>query len=388
MRKKIPTVHERRIGVLFIIPRLAGFGGSETYLSRVVRHLDRKRFNPFVMHFKSAGFGYKGPSAEVARMVNSEVKYIDLKRIVSWTALNALFEIRSYIKEKEIDIVQTFHPMGDFYGTIAAKLSGLSRIVSNRRDMGFNKSYKMIIAQRPVNRLVSNFVVPSEAVKKKIISSERICPSKISVIRNGVDLNVFRVKSSSKKALHQIGVEPNEFVVGIVANLYPIKGVEYFIRSIPLIKRRIENVKFIIVGGGSLRAELEEMAQRIQVRESVIFTGNRSDIVPILTCFDVFVNSSLSEGSSNAIIEAMACRLPVVATNVGGNPELIAHGESGLLVPAKDEHSMAEAIIRILNDEPLRLKMGTAARSFAERNHDLSTMMRALEELYIGIMSC
>ncbi|MFX0199070.1 MAG: glycosyltransferase [Candidatus Hodarchaeota archaeon] len=377
-----------KIGILFIIPHLGGLGGTETYLYRVLKNLDREKFEPFVLHFKTIRRHGKVKTApEMIRMLNVEVIYIDLKKTFSLKAVKTLFQIKHIIKKRNIGIVQTFHPMGDFYGTIAAKFSGVSRIISNRRDMGFNTPKKMLLVQRQVNHFVSRFIAPCEAVKKKVISDENVKSSRIEVIRNGVNLDVFKNRQKCRQFLAEFGINDHEQLVGVVANLYPIKGVHYLIKSIPIVKNSIENVRFIIVGEGIMHEELKDLARRINVDKSIIFTGKRLDIAPILSSFDLFVNPSLSEGSSNAIIEAMAAGLPVVATNVGGNLELIAHGDSGLLVPPKDEHSIAEAIVRLLNDEPLRLNMGAAARSFAEQNHDINTMMNALEELYIRMMS-
>ena len=207
------------------------------------------------------------------------------------------------------------------------------------------------------------------------------------VIQNGVDLNCFRAGLKKKRLSEDLGINPRDVVVGTVANLNPIKGVDYFIQSIPIINKEIRNAKFVILGDGPMRKDLESLACRLDISDSVFFAGNRSNVSELLKIFDVFVNPSLSEGSSNAIIEAMATGLPVVATNVGGNKEMVDHGKSGFLVPQKDKEKLAESVIHILKDDVLRLEMSRNSRLLVEEKHNFYKMIKQLEDYYTDIIS-
>ena len=196
-------------------------------------------------------------------------------------------------------------------------------------------------------------------------------PAAIVTIANGLDLK--------RAPRTRTGGSP---LVTTVANLRPGKGHEILIDAAAEVARRIPGVTFGLIGDGSRRAELEHYAASRGLSGVVRFEGHRSNVKEILANSDVFAFPSFMEASPNAVMEAMAAGIPVVATNVGGIPEVIVHGESGLLVPPADSRSLAEALVRVLSDSSMATRLGAAGRATVESRFGFERMVGEFEALY------
>ena len=174
----------------------------------------------------------------------------------------------------------------------------------------------------------------------------------------------------------ELGIPPDAPVVLVFSRLNRMKGIEYFLEAVVEVSRRYPEVRFVIAGDGDNRAELEAYAAKLGIASKVLFTGFRTDLPHLLAEADLSVLPSLSEGLSNSILEAMSAGVPVVATNVGGNPEIVEDGVTGLLVPARDSAALAKAMIRMFEEPGLRLEFGAAGR---RRINTVFSMERSVE---------
>jgi glycosyltransferase involved in cell wall biosynthesis len=215
--------------------------------------------------------------------------------------------------------------------------------------------------------------------------SEGIPEEKFIALYNGVDIEYFTPQKKDLALANEFGMLNGEQVIGSFSNFYPIKGVEYFIESIPVILKRKSNVKFLLVGDGILHKHLEKRVRNLGIQKNVVFTGRRSNINALYSIVDISVNSSTTEGFSNAIIESLAMGVPVIATNVGGNPEAVTDGKNGFLVPVGEPKKIADAAIRIIDDTNLLSMMKINSRKIAVEHFDIKKMMSKLERNYISM---
>jgi peptidoglycan/xylan/chitin deacetylase (PgdA/CDA1 family) len=228
--------------------------------------------------------------------------------------------------------------------------------VSSRRDLGFTKKPVHVRLQRRCNGLVAAMVAVSSAVRNAVVSTEGFPASRIRVIPNGVDTQIFTPRGHVARA--RLGLADGDLVVGTLANFNPVKGYDVLAPAIQTIAARHPTVRFLLVGDGPLfevtKARLAALGPR------VLFPGAQRRVAEVLSAMDLFVLASHSEGFSNAILQAMACGLPVLCTDVGGNREACEEG-GGVLVPPGDPDALAQAMLALLEDEPRRRSLGGAA---------------------------
>lgn len=237
------------------------------------------------------------------------------------------------------------------------------------------------------NLWVTAIIANSETVKQHCLQQEKfVANQKIWVIYNGIDLYRYTVNISKEKKKKELQISNNTQVVGMVASLHPRKGHSDFLKAASIVLRTYPHTVFLLVGRDEgMKSELETLARALHIHSSVFFTGERDDISELLSIFDVQVSSSYAEGLSNAILEGMAAGNPVVATEIGGNPELIVHGETGFLVPPGEVSRLAEMIMRLLEDKNLRVRMGNAGRQRVEKLFGMEQMIQHTERLYINL---
>jgi glycosyltransferase involved in cell wall biosynthesis len=227
-------------------------------------------------------------------------------------------------------------------------------------------------------------IVPvSHAAKDELVKINRIPENKVKVIQNGIDLRQFDVNDTAIRSLQKNG----KTIIGIVTRLDQYKDIPNLIISFHNVLAQHNNAELWIVGDGDLRDDLQKQVDVSGLKENVKFWGWRKDIAAINTAIDVFVLPSVTEGLSIALLEAMACHCPAVATSVGGNPEVVVDGETGFLVPPKDPQAMAEKILVLLRDPALAQKMGQAGRRRVEEHFSLERMVEEYEKVYGEVMT-
>lgn len=300
------------------------------------------------------------------------------------------------IKEEEIDIVHTHAENGDFYGRIAAKIAGAPRLTSTihtfyRETLRDRYSWawmRNLIYRQDI--LTSSFcdkiITVSGAIKRQV-ASDGVAEDKIVVVPNGVIPDQYDCEKDNRaKILAELGLTGDERIAGAVGRLSPVKNIEALLLAAKKTTPTVPKARFLIVGDGPRRGRLEEMAARLGIEKRVIFAGWQADIKEYLSIMDVFVIPSLIEGSSFAILEAMALGKPVIATDVGGNPELVADGETGFLVGVNDSDALADRMAHLLASEDKASAMGRAGRKRLEANFTERQMLDKTADVYAGLM--
>lgn len=378
---------ERKIRVLFIIDYLgAQYGGTESQLLCLLCRLDRSRFDPFLCCLWPTPWNRgNAPPCDHAVLFD---------RPIRWAfAPFSVMRMQSFIRARGFDIVQTFFPTSNVLGVLAARLCSVKVILSSRRDLGYWKRWQDNLLLRAVRHIPTCYVANSQAVKRQVVLTEGIHPDRVRVVYNGVACDDFRAdfgeKAAAIKGMYE--VPDGAGTVGVVANYYrAVKGLDYFIKAAAIVAAEMPNVRFFVVGQGD-----EVQDKRVQtllhqrgLQKHFVFTGKQQDIGPFLALLNVGVLPSLSEGFSNSLLEYMAAGLPAVATDVGGNRELLTDGETGFLVPPASPRALAQKIVLLLKDARLRESLGENARRTVRAQFSIEKMVASTEKLYESLLMC
>jgi glycosyltransferase involved in cell wall biosynthesis len=291
--------------------------------------------------------------------------------------------LRRFLKEKRIQIVQTFFESSDLWAGFVTKTMSDAKLIWSRRDMGILREDKHHVAYRLMSRLPDRVFAVSEEVRQHCVLVDRIDASRVQTIYNGIDLAHWDATSKPSK-------RPGEFVVATVGNIRRVKGHDVFIKAAASIVLQFPNVSFSIAGDvlePGYFAELQELARDLGLSNHLHFAGGITNLQEYLSAADIFVLPSRSEGFSNAIVEAMAASLPVVATDVGGNAEAVQDGVSGLIVSSEDSNALAVAITRLLSDPLMSLEMGAAGKKLAAEKFTTDAMMHQVALVYAGLVA-
>lgn len=291
-------------------------------------------------------------------------------------------------KARDIHVLRTHKYRSSFYGRIAAFLAGVPVVIASEHNTYQDKEKRL--TRRVVNRALSHIsdrvVAVSEAIREDIVRYDGVAPSKVIVIRNGVDTEKFRAERRYRDIRGEFGVDAQDFLIGFVGRLVANKSLPNLLRAFTALRAKGWPVTLLIVGEGSMTDELKRMARRNGAADSVIFPGIRRDIPDILSALDVFVLPSVNEGLPNALLEAMAMGKAVVATEVAGVPEVVKPGVTGLLVPPEDPGALGNALSRLFQDRELGVRLGRAARETVERHHSMKTTAAAWRTLYLSLL--
>jgi len=240
-----------------------------------------------------------------------------------------------------------------------------------------------MFAEWVLSHWVYRIVGVSNETSKNLVDYEKISPKKIVTIRNGVVGDTFQrpINKFAKRA--ELGIPSSAPVIGLAARLTEQKGLTFLLQALPAVLRAQRDLRLVIAGDGPLRRNLEEEAQRVGVGSHVHFLGPRTDMPDILQLFDVYVLPSIWEGLPMVLLEAMAAGCPIVATNVGGNPDAVRDGYNGYLVPARDPDALATRVIGLLSDRRQREEFGRNGRTLFDREFSAAIMARSYEQLYL-----
>jgi sugar transferase (PEP-CTERM/EpsH1 system associated) len=318
-----------------------------------------------------------GELAETAKNKGVKIISCDKRHGIDVSAIWKLYRI---LKKNRIEAVHTHNMAPLIYGTISARLAGIPVVINTRHgpdDKAKNRSvYRLIWSMN------DSIIAVSEDVKRQLLSNNQIGDDRIKVIHNGIDLDKCIKNTDIKAKRRSLGINNESLVIGATSRLCEKKDQMTLLNAFSLVEKKVNNAILVFVGDGPLRVSLEQHSIRLGMRNKVLFLGFMEDVETIVQVFDVFALSSLAEGVSLCILEAMAAGKPVVATKIGGNPEVVVDGETGILVPPKDASVMADAIIKLLNDAELRERMGAAGRRRVEEKFSLDRMVREYESIY------
>jgi len=310
----------------------------------------------------------------------------DINPLWDFLALAKLFLL---FKAERFDIVHTHTAKAGFLGRIASWLAGIPTIIYMPHGhvfygyFGLLMSRVAITVERVVACITDKVMVLTELEKRDLIAFRVTTPDKIEVINSGLELENYRqpvVDVQSKK--NELQIEEDISVVGVIARLEPVKGHEYLIEAARMVTEELPRVKFLIVGEGSLRNDLESQCKELSVQDKFIFAGWQEDVCSILSTLDILVLPSVNEAVGRILIEAGACGVPVVATNVGGIPEIVRDNVTGVLVAPRSPEDLARAIIDLLNSADKRQQMSIAAEQWIDDRFSAHRMVEEVSNSY------
>jgi L-malate glycosyltransferase len=355
-------------------------GGSERFLRNLLNRLPAERYSVDVLQLTEE----PNAAARVATLENTAVRltYHPIGAVYGLRGLSAWRRVRARVQRGDYHIVQSQHEKSDLINALLPK--NRVRTISNRRDMGFQKSARVSALFRKLNGRFDRIVAPSQSILDTLVADENADGSRCQAIPNGVDTNVFRPADAGRRRelRTELGISDADVLIGIVASFTPVKRHVDLLDAFADVKKSHPTARLLLIGDGPLRSAVELQISQLGLRENVTLLGARADVDRILPAFDVFVLSSNTEGLSNAILEAQACGLPVVATAVGGNPDLVHAGKTGWLVPPESPADLARALKEALAQTDTAREFGTNARAHVLREHSVDAMALAYERLY------
>jgi len=384
----------KQIKVLYLIDHLIGFAGTEKQLYEIVSRLDKQVYSCAILSFStpptptSNSALYRGYVSLIRKFQEAGIlmKNIPIERIYGLRTIRSFAKLVREIREFKPDVVQTFHFISDTLGVTASFLAGVENIVSAKRDTGFQRKSRHLILNRACNPLLKGHIAVSEAVARSVGAREHVKMSKIKVVHNGINVEEFSGRDPRGDGVRrELGLSPGAFVVGIVSVFRPEKALDVFFRGMAILRSRNENIMVLAVGGGKMMSEMVDLCGTLGIRNNVIFTGYVSNAKRYISAMDVACLTSNTEGLSNVILEEMAMGKPVVATHVGGNPELIVDGITGRLVPKGRPEELAEAVWELYMKPDLRMQMGERGRDRVAKNFSMLNMMQKMEDLYASL---
>ena len=290
-------------------------------------------------------------------------------------------QFKKLLDQEKVDLIHAHEFDANTQGAFVAALAGIPIVATIHGKNYFGEKLRRRLAYRWVSRNAT-MVAVSEDLKQFIVEKVGVPPNQVKVLYNGVDVVPTCDSIQVGECRKELGLSPSHQIVGVVGNLYPVKGHQYLIDSIPKVLSKCPDTSFVFAGRGALETELRGQVHRLGLDARVFFLGLRQDIPRILSMIDIFVLPSLSEGLSMAILEAMIAGKPVVATQVGGNPELVLNGETGFLTPPRDSQALAASLIALLMDKQQAQQFGERGKRRAERQFSLQNMVYAYQDLY------
>ena len=360
---------------MFIITSMP-VGGAETLLVNLMRRMDRRVVRPELTCLKEPG--------PLAEQVQSEIP-VHANLLASKWDLRVLWRLIRLLRRRQIDVVVTVGA-GDkmFWGRLAAHLAGVPVITSALHSTGWPDGVGKL--NRCLTPITDAFIAVADAHGKFLQEFEQFPPSKVRVIRNGVDCQRFVPDPEARQSVRaELGLSGDTPVVGIVAALRPEKNHEMFLEVASKVGQRSGDAHWLIVGDGPKRGELETLATRLGIADRVHFLGTRTDTERILAALDLFALCSLNEASPVSILEALACGVPVVATDVGSIQESILDGTTGRLVASGDIAAMTRCVETLLSSPDERYRMGLAGREHVCQTGSLESMVQGYQDLMTSL---
>jgi len=365
-----------RLRTLFVIDEL-DIGGTEQQILETVRRIDRDRFDPYVCCFRH------GAKAREIEALGVPVIH-EPKRLKADPGL--VLRLAAMMRRERFDIVQTYLWTANTWARVAARLAGVRWVLASERNVDiWEEAYKRVIGRflaRSTDRIIAN----SEAVRQYLLQRGGLAPDKVVTIYNGVDFGRFRAPCDPAIRRSELGIADDVVLAGCLARIEPAKDHGTLLQALALISNRLPKLHLVLIGGGSEEERLQRMARELGIGERVHFVGFRTDAAEWLQSVDISVLSSVKEGLSNTVLESMAAGKAVVATDVGGNAEVIVENETGFLVPARAPADLGAALARVAGSWDVMTAFGEAGRRRADALFSVDSMVAHTERLYLDLV--
>jgi len=352
------------VKILFAIDNLLR-GGTELQLIGLIERLDPKKYTPYLLTIRDTD-----PILTPANCIHLPWK---VPKLFSPSGIMALFKLIRFLRQEKISIVQTFFQDSTLFAGTAAILARTPIRIACFRDLGFWHTTKQAIILKRIYKAMTGFICNAEIVRNHFITHFGISAKHAAVLRNGIDVSALPYIEHPSPALQ----------VGIVGNMTrQVKRTDLFIKAAAIVNKTHPEITWHIIGDGHMRPELEALAHTLNVFDKLHFAGRVSDVAGYLEKLDIGIICSDSEGLSNALLEYMFKGVTAVATAVGGNPELIEHEKTGLLVPANDESALAHAVTRLIENSEFKETLTRNARQKAEQEYSWEKCIAAHDNYY------
>jgi glycosyltransferase involved in cell wall biosynthesis len=370
--------HEALPHVLLVVDQFPEvLGGGERIVLRLASLLPQYGYRASILTFSIH------PGSEVLQSAPCAIYLLPLQRTYDIQAAKAAVELKRFIKQKNIVIVQTFFESSDIWAGFVAKTLSSAKLIWSRRDMGILRGRKHHLAYRLMKGAPDAVFAVSDQVRRYCIEVDRIDPERVVTIYNGLELSNWGVAIKPARP-------DGDVLIITVGNIRRVKGHDIFIRAAAEIAVRFPHVSFSIAGDVLDQvyfAELQKLILELNLSGRFLFMGGVKDLRQYLSAADIFVLPSRSEGFSNALVEAMAASLPVVATDVGGNAEAVVDGVNGWIVPPDDVETLTNAMVKLIL-HPLEARaMGEAGREIAAARFTTEAMMGQITGIYKKLLA-
>lgn len=371
--------HPHRI--IWLIDSL-GLGGAERLLVTYLQHLTLTSFDLRVCALQIRN---GNPIAAEIRRLGVPVDFIPLRHLRDVAGLPRLVR---YLRQQQADLLHTQLEFADTMGSIAAKIRGVPAVATlhtlHNPPKGTRSYWRDRLKWWSLRHCCDRVIAVSEGARQHYIRLGRLTPEKVTTLYNGIDLSCFTPQGQAERAAKRQDFEipADAPLIITVAVLRSLKGIQYLIEAMPAILQTVPTARYLVVGSGPHEAELKRLAQTYGVAERVIFSGARQDIPDLLAMSDLFVLPTLTEALPTVLAEAMAARKPIVASKVGGVPEMIEHGANGFLIPPADPARLAEACIQLLQNPSQAQAMADTGWQIVQRRFNIQQQAHVLGHLY------
>jgi glycosyltransferase involved in cell wall biosynthesis len=363
-----------QLHVIQVIPSLYQ-AGSERLAYELVRKFDPCRFRSSI-----CALDLGGPLAEDLQSASIPFYIMRRRPGKDWRLFPRLYRL---FRRERVDLVQTHHLTQLIYGGVAARLAGIELVHVEHEYFSLQKP-KAKRYLRALSPFCQRVVAVGDRIRTFLLQEVKLSRSKVVVIPNGVDVSQYVPGGRVSREI--LGLSTKGRLIGHVARLEPEKDQETLLRAFRIVLDTYADARLEIVGEGSLRPDLEKVARMLDIADRVDFLGLRTDVAHLLPHFEMFVLSSVREGLPLALLEAMACARPVVATAVGELPRVLHNGVTGLTVSAGDPRTLAASISTVLKCPVQAAAMGHAARQFIEERFSIASTLKQYEALYDSLL--
>ena len=373
----------RKFKIAYLIDGLS-MGGAERLMVPMLEHLSRSHFEPFVCALQSKEGNLM---ANEIRSLGVPVECLDIKHLRDWDAVPRLVR---YLKGIDADLVHTQLEAANILGNISSKLLHLPSVCTVHVMPSLDVKTKTKLHQRvewfALRHFCNHVLAVSEEARQYHIYISRTPAEQVTTLYNGIDLSTFLNfdRARERAAVRaELRIPPDASVLVTVAVLRPQKGIQFMIRALPAILASNPKAYYLVVGDGPHREALLEEARKAGVEKQVIFAGMRKDVSRMLAAADIFVLPTLTEALPTVLAEAMAARLPIVATSVGGIPEMIVNRLNGLLVEPEDLNGLARASNHLLTYPEKRADMAAEGWKVVNQKFSIERQVEQLKTLYL-----
>lgn len=351
-------------------------GGLQRLVVDISRYLDKSQYQVTVCALREGGMLEN-------ELANNNIKVIKLPAAQNGVDYLAFWKLYKILRDERPHIIHTHNTQPFVEGGLAAFLAKVPVCIHTEHGRQFPDKKRYMFAEWLFSHYVDQIVAVSESAKKDLVTYEKISADKIKVIMNGVNGNKYNGTIDRNKKLKELGIDTNyDFILGFAGRLSPEKGLTYLLKAMSIIVNKYRNTLLLIAGEGVLMADLKKETEQLNLNNNIMFLGPRSDIPEIMKLLDIFVLPSLREGLPLVLLEAAAASLPIVATDVGGNKEIVTDGLNGLLVKPQDEQSLFKAIEYFIINEDIRKNYGQHSFDIFRNRFSIDSMIEAYEDIY------